>query len=157
MNIKIKEKWGWRDNIKIYVYDLEGKIIGVKTLHNSLMNVAFNLGRDALAGLATDLQLKYLAWGTDNTAVNVAQTALVAESGRKAITLQAAGATGIMVSTTYLSPFDAVGVQIEELGWFAGPAATAVAGTGIMVARALYSHLKTGIENINVVRSDFFA
>jgi hypothetical protein len=153
----LKSKWRWRDNIEIYVYDLDGQIIDVKTFHNSLMNVGFNLARDALAGITTDLKIKYLAWGTSNAAVNVAQTALVAESGRKAITLQAAGATGVMVSTTYLAPFDAVGVQIEELGFFAGPLATAVSGTGIMVARALYSHLKTGVENINVVRSDLFA
>ncbi len=58
--------------------------------------------------------------------------------------------TGQETFTLYLSPGDAVSVGIQEVGWFAGSAATGVANSGVMVARGLYAHTKLASESIQV-------
>lgn len=143
----------WKSNVAIVVRDLEGRIIDRQELHNQIKDVGLNILRDALNG--TVAEIRYLAWGTDSTANATNQTKLVAESGRKAVTTQAAGGTGVMVTTTYIAPYEAI-VSIEELGWFAGTGATAVADSGVLVSRVLYSRAKTALESIQVVRTDTF-
>jgi hypothetical protein len=118
-----------------------------------IMTDGLNLIRDALAN-GTSIEIKYLAWGSSNAALSVNQHTLGAEFGRKAVTAQVAGATGILDTTTYISPSEANTPKIEEIGWFAGPTATAVANTGILVARVLYSKQKTNLESIQSSRTD---
>lgn len=146
----------WLQNIEIAILNLDGSTKEIIHFHNSIMNVAINAFRDGLHGTATDLQIKYLAWGSSSTAVNVAQTALVAEFGRKAITSQVNGGTGELVTLTYIAPTEANTPKIEELAWFAGPLATATPDSGIIVARVLYSHQKTNLEAIQAARTDAF-
>lgn len=142
-----------KTNVTVIVRDLDGNVIDQQELHNQIKTVGLNLIRDALNG--ADAEIKYLAWGTDSTANALGQTKLVAESGRKAVTTQVAGGTGVMVTTTYIAPYEAI-VSIEELGWFAGAAATATVDTGVLVSRVLYSRAKTALESIQVVRTDTF-
>ena len=120
---------------------------------NLITGVGLNLLRDVLSGVATDGQIKYMAWGNNATAPASGNTTLGNELGRKAITSRDPGSAGVLTTITYLAPYDAVG-GIEELGWFAGPAATSAAGSGIMVARVLYSKTKTDLESIQVDRVD---
>ena len=154
--MRLRETTHWAGNVRIIVCRLDGDL-DVLDLKNQIQAAGVNMLRDALQGLVTDLQIKYLAWGTDATANTGTMTQLVAESGRKAVTLQTSGSAGVAVSTSYLSPFDAVGVAIKELGWFAGALTTATPNSGIMVARTLYSHTKTNLENITVIRQDTLA
>ena len=155
--MKIKSNIIMKTNVKIIARDLQGKIIDVQEYHNIITNVGLNLLRDALNGDATDLEIKYMAWGSDNTGVNVAQTTLISETDRKQITSQAAGATGIMVTTIYIAPYEAVAPpDIEELGWFCGPDADDDADHGIMISRILYSRTKTELESLQIVRTDTF-
>lgn len=152
--MKTKHKTGLSNNVNITVYNLDGSIKEEINLCNEIKDVWFNAVRDAMKGLVTDLEIKYLAWGSSSTANSASQTTLVAEFGRKQVTEQDDGSTGELVTTTYISPSEAVGTTIEELGWFAGASATATANSGILVARVLYHRAKTTLESIQVERTD---
>jgi len=145
----------WKGIIKVVVKSEDKSELELQ-FHNDIVNTGLNMVRDALAGDVTDLRIKYMAWGSSNQAVDPGDTKLVAEEGRKAVTLQADGGTGEQITTVYLAPGEANSPKIEELGWFAGADASEVADSGIMVARTLYSHQKTSLESIQVVRTDKF-
>jgi hypothetical protein len=105
-----------------------------------------------------DARVKYVAVGTDNTSPSSSDTTLGAEVFRKALTAGDDGvSTGESIFTLYLSPQDAVGVAIAEVGWFGGDDATATADTGTLIGRGLYSHSKTDKESIGVVFTESFA
>jgi len=106
--------------------------------------------RDARRGLLGDVVIKYVAIGTSSTAPAAGQTALGAETFRKALTTSGSPSAGVGLFTLYLAPGDAVGTGIQEVGWFAGIGATATPGSGVMVARGLYVHTKTAGESIQV-------
>ena len=144
---------GWKSIIRIAVIGLDGSIEVVE-IKNKISDVGLNMFRDALKGVITDAEIKYLAWGSDNTAVSGDHTTLVAEFDRKQVTLQESGATGIIVTTTYIAPYEGNESTIEELGWFAGADASATPDSGIMVARVLYSRAKTELESLQVERTD---
>ena len=152
--MKTKSRFNWKTNIKVTAFDLQGNILDVQEFHNLIMTVGKNMFRDALKGTVTDLQIKYLAWGSDNTAVAAEQTTLVAEMDRKAKTLQADGADGVLVTTTYIAPYEANTPKIEELAWFAGAGATDTVDTGIMISRVLYSYQKTELVSLQIERTD---
>lgn len=117
----------------------------------TLTDAGANLRRDAMRGNATDIKIKYVAVGTSSTAPSSSDTTLGAEVFRKAVTSSAdGGSAGESTFTVYLAPGDAVGEVIAEVGWFAGADASGTSGTGVLVARGLYSHTKTDQESINV-------
>jgi hypothetical protein len=109
-----------------------------------------SLIRDARRGLLTDVKIKYVAIGTTNTAPAAGQTQLFAETFRKIMTVNSSGAAGVGIFTLYLAPGEAVGTNIQEVGWFAGSGATGTANSGVMVARGLYAHTKAASESIQV-------
>lgn len=139
---------GWIDNVSRSIERIK--------FHNMIMNVGKDMARDLLRDTIVDGKIRYLGVGTSSTAVAATQTQLVAESIRKAVTKFTAGTTGKLVTTTYLAPGEA-NFQINELGWFAGPNASATANSGIMISRVLYAKLKTSLESIQVDREDTFS
>ena len=149
--MNIQEKLGWTGRIKVTSTYRDGRV-EIEEFDNLITDAGRNLLRDALRQ-PTDAEIKYIAWGSGTTAPTVANTALGTETGRKAVTKQTVGTAGVVVTTVYLAPFDA-NMQIQELGWFAGVGATATAGSGVMVARVLYSKLKTELESIQIDRTD---
>lgn len=148
--MQIQEKINWTGRIKITTTYRDGRV-EVEEFNNIITDAGRNLMRDGLQG--SDTEIKYLAWGSGITVPAVSDIALAAEAGRKLVTKQVAGATGVVITTVYLAPFDA-NMQIEELGWFAGSGATATAGSGVMIARVLYSKLKSNLESIQIDRTD---
>ncbi len=152
--MKTKNKTGQGWNVKITVFNPDGTVKDVKNLHNEIKTCWINAVRDALKGSVTDLEIKYLAWGSSSTANSAAQTTLVAEFGRKQVTTQTDGSDGVLVTTTYMAPYEGTGTTIEEIGWFAGASATASADSGILVARVLYSRAKTELESLQIERQD---
>jgi hypothetical protein len=148
---------GFRQNIRILVYDRDGNVLEDREIQNELKNAGLDLIALALRTALTDCEIKYLAWGSGATANDPAQTTLVAEFGRKAITSQEDGGTGITTTTTYISPSEANSDTIEEMGWFAGAAASATKDSGVLMARVLYSRAKTDMESVQVVRTDTIA
>lgn len=159
VKIEVKEKHGWRRKIKIIVYNLDGSIEEVVELENTLTEDIFNAVRDALKSVTPiDLKIKYLAWGSNNTATDKTHHILFAEFGRKQVTQQAPGEAGILVTTTYIAPTEGNEETIEELAWFAGPLATATPDSGVMVGRVLTSPLeKNALKSWQTVRTDTFS
>lgn len=150
--------WCWESNVKVTVFDLEGNIIDVQEMKNLIPNVALNMARDGLYGPggAQDLEIKVFGIGSNNTAPALTDTQLGTETFRKARTSQSKPGTGQQTYVQYIDPTEAIGV-IEEFGWFAGAAAqVGVANSGILVSRILYSRVKTGLESIQIERTDTF-
>lgn len=116
----------------------------------TLTDAGRNLIRDARRGLATDVKIKYVAVGTGTNAPAASDTQLQTETFRKALTQSSSPAAGAGLFTLYLSPGDAVGVGIQEVGWFAGAAATATTNSGVLVARGLYAHTKLSTESVQI-------
>lgn len=146
----ISDALKWSGHIRVTVRYADGTE-EVEEFENLITDAGLDLLASALGGV--DSEIKYVAWGTSNTAPASGDTTLVAESGRKVVTSQAAGSTGAYVTTVYLAPNEA-NVAIEELGWFAGASASATADSGVLVARTLYSHTKTSLESITIERTD---
>lgn len=151
----MKQTWTYRGRVKITARDLSGVIIDVVEFDNLITTDALNMMRDGLYGDVTDMEIKYLAYGDDNTAPAVGQSDLINEVARKARTSQSKPAAGQQTYVQYIDPSEWID-QIEELGWFAGAAAGAGAGTGIMVSRVLYSRNKTALESLQIERTDTF-
>ncbi len=148
-------KLSWHSNVRITVRSVTGQVLDVREYHNLIVNVGLNMLRDVLAGDVSDGEIKYIALGSDNTPPAVTDTLLGTETFRKAVTSSSKPAVGQWKSVYYIAPAEAGGV-IEEMGWFAGAAAGGGADTGILVARVLYSRVKTKLESINVERLDRF-
>ena len=107
----------------------------------TITNAGLNLLRDAINGVPVSTTVTYIAIGTSSTAPAATDTQLGAEVFRKRTTAWAnGGAFGEGLITMYLSPSDSGGTVITEVGWFAGNTATMTPNSGIMIARALYSH-----------------
>lgn len=153
--MKITELIGWRGRVRILVLNPDSSVKEVIEIPNKITDAGLNFLRDGLKGV--DDEIKYLAWGNDNTDPLAGDVKLGDEFGRKQITTQEAGATGVLVSTTYVAPYEANTPKIEELGWFGGAAATKVKDSGILVARVLYSKQKTELESLQVERTDTIA
>lgn len=154
MRLNSKGKIGAAGNVTVIVHKPDGSQESIN-LTNTYTTAWLNAIRNSWknAGLA-DLQIKYMAWGSNNTAESAAHTKLLAEFGRKQITSQAEGLDGELITTVYVSPEEGTESTIEEIGWFGGPDASEDADTGIMVARVLYSRAKTNLESLDIVRTD---
>lgn len=153
--MQANEVSGWIGEYEIIFTHKDGTVTRDK-LKNRIMNVGLNMLRDGLLGTVTDMELKYLALGTDDTAVADAQTQLVAEAFRTAFVTQITAGTGVAQSTALVLDSEAI-FHIKEIGVFAGAAATSSADTGIMVSRILYDRDKTNLESIQFIRTDTIA
>jgi hypothetical protein len=124
--------------------------------HNLITDAGLNMFRDALKGDVTDCAIKYIALGNSATAPTDADTTLVAEQFRKAVTSLTVDAVtaGILYSTLYVADTEANTFKCEEIGWFAGAAASATVDTGILIARVLYSRQKAATESWTLQRTD---
>lgn len=131
--------------VRFLVYDhrLE-RVVRDELVRNLITDAWLDVLRDAHLGLESDLTYRKLAWGNDNTAPAVGNTALGNELDRKDVTLKTAGATGIGTATTYVAQ-DEGNAQLEEWGLFGGPV-----GDLTMISRVLWSHLKNDGESIQV-------
>ena len=149
-------RWRFESNIRVIVRDLVGHILDVWEGKNLITTVGLNMIRDGIYGDVSDLEIKYTAVGSDNTAPALADTTLGIETFRKATTSRSKPADAQQLYIAYIAPAEAVGA-IKEIGWFAGAAAGAGADTGIMISRVLYSRVKTALESIQIERTDTFA
>ena len=144
---------GWSGQVDVLVVSLRGAVLEHIVIPNLITDAGLDLVRDGLKGDAQNTEIKYMAWGGDATAPTTADTALGNEGGRRQITTRSTAGTGALRSTTIIASTEG-NEQIEELGFFAGDDATSVTGSGILVARVLYSRLKNDRESIQVDRTD---
>ena len=123
-------------------------------LKNMITDAGLNYIRDLLDGSVNPpTQIQYIALGSSNTLASASDTRLGAEFFRKPVTKQEIPGTGQVASTVYVAPYES-NEQIEEIGVFAGPTATAQKDSGVLIARVLWSHLKTELESLQIVRTD---
>lgn len=112
-----------------------------------LTNAGHNLLRDGLSGAVNPL-IRYVALGSSTTTPTASDTTLGNETFRKAVTSFVNGSTGQIYVNMFLSPGDAIGYDVEEIGFFGGTTATSAANSGVLLARGLYSHTKSSTESI---------
>lgn len=114
----------------------------------TITNAGLDLLRSGIGG-SDNPKITYVAVGTSNTTPTVNDTKLGAEAFRKKISSYTNGAShGEILVNGYLNANDAVGVNIQEVGFFGGNSATSAANSGILVARGLFSHTKLNTEGI---------
>lgn len=113
--------------------------------------LALNAIRNLMYGDATTLEINYMAFGDDNTAVTGVETQLVNEVIRVAILSNSKPADYILQTIFDLLDSDGA-VTIREVGFFADGTATVNSGT--LVSRILYSRDKTSLETIQFTRRD---
>lgn len=101
-------------------------------------DVGVNLLRDGNSGANNPL-VRYFAVGSGTSTPTTSQTALDDEQFRKAVTSYTNGGAGELVIDVYLSPSDAVGVDIQEVAVFGGSSASPTPNSGVMLGRALYT------------------
>ncbi len=114
----------------------------------TITNAGLNLIRDGVAG-NNNSKVTYVAVGTGSTAPTTGDTKLQSEVLRKKISSYTNGASvGEILVNGYLNANDAVGVNIQEVGFFGSNSATSAANSGVLVARGLFSHTKLSTEGI---------
>ncbi len=150
-----REAPGWLGDWQIIVKPRYGKPENF-SLKNRITNAGLDMIRDAWNGDLTDIELKYLALGDSDAALDDTMTTLDNELFRTTRTSAIAPATGQLQSTILVLDSEAV-FHIKEIGIFAGAAADANPDTGIMVSRSLWSKDKTALESIQFVRTDTIA
>jgi len=140
-----------------FVIKVKNKITGETTeeiINNRIMNAALNKLVEVLEGNAPDLEIKYLAVGTGNTAITDTDTQLATEIFRtEPVVDTTRTATGQAETEFVLLDSEAV-AQIEEIGIFCGSTAGAGANTGTLLSRILWSKNKTNSEEISIKRVD---
>jgi hypothetical protein len=125
----------------------DGKIeVEVK---NAITSLAVNKYVKALTGVSTDLEIKYLAIGNGNKAIDNADQLLDNEIFRTFYQFRTETANNELTVEFTITDAEAVG-QWEELGIFVGSSATGTADTGLMLSRVLYSDEKTNLEEITI-------
>ena len=153
----MKANWKLITNVKITAFDLDGNVKDITEIKNLVTTVGLGMVIDFFQGLVADGEIKDMAVGSDDGTIlplALTNTTLGAETDRWTMTTQAEASTTSLLSIVYIPPADAV-YQIEEIGWFAGPAADGVGpDTGIMVSRVLYSRNKTALESLQIERLD---
>lgn len=124
-------------------YDPNGRVLGVDEICNHITD-------GGLSAIAYGKPINYFSWGTGTTAPANTDTKLANEQGRKAILKHITGATGVDTVRGILEMYEAADMTIAELGFWAD--ATSARDTGILVARVLYSRVKTGAESWQIDR-----
>ena len=135
------------------------EIIKIEKLRpNLITDAGLNLLRDALKGEVTDIEIKYVALGSNSTAPAVDQTILISEEFRKEVTEQINDplTAGKLYTEVYIADAEANDFEINEIGWFAGSATSSTINTGTLIARVLYNFQKDNATSMIIRRVDTF-
>jgi len=146
-------RMGWQGDYIIRCKNKETGEITEEVIHNRIMDIALNKIINILDNIDPDLDIKYLAIGTDNTAITDSDTQLGNEIFRTQFLTSDNDAIGQFTTTFSVLDSEAV-AQWEEIGIFCGDSATSSADTGTMLSRILYSRDKTALEEIDFIRLD---
>lgn len=133
----------------------DGTLVKTEIVHNTITNNAFDEIIKPLYGIAADMEIKYLGYGSGTSTPDATQTELDTELGRVADIGLARSDVGQVVSE-FLIPSATV-ATINELAIFAGSTSSGYADTGLMIARVLWAHDKVAGEEIFIQRVDTIA
>lgn len=152
----MNEKNGWLGEFDIFIKSQNGDWELDRTIKNTITDSGLNMLRETMRGIITNAEIKYIAVGTNSTAVSTSDTQLGTEIFRKAVYSKTAVSTGVLQTIAILTETEAV-ANIQEIGVFAGSTASITANTGIMISRILYNRNKTNLESIQIQRTDTIA
>ena len=131
-----------------------GEVFKTEHLKNLITDLSLNEWADALVGSASDIEIKYLALGTGDTAPTATDTQLETEVFRMADDSLSRIATGQTKSEFTLADDEALSA-IKELGVFCGSTATSSFNTGLMLSRILWDIDRTANPTeIRFIRTD---
>ena len=140
----IKDKIKWTGKV-IMIKKIGNQVVKKRVFYNLITNLGLNEIIKSLYG-ESDLKLKYLAIGDDDTAAQASDTTLGNEIFRAPIITQTVSGTGELTSRSIIldsEPFDAVGPDpgfqctIKEIGFFAGVDAISTTDSGTLIARLI--------------------
>lgn len=151
-DIGLDNLFGWMGKFKIKVKE-NGQIKEEYEIKNRITNTALDAIINILDNIDPDLDIKYLAIGTDNSPLNDNDTQLGNEIFRTQFDSSNNDAVGQFTTTFTIFDSEAVATW-EEIGVFCGDSATASADTGIMLSRILFNRVKTSLEEIDITRID---
>ncbi|WP_010249233.1 hypothetical protein [Acetivibrio cellulolyticus] len=149
----MKEEMNWSGTFIIETKDIKTGNVKTEIVKNKVMDNVLNQLMGTLQGITPNLEIKYLALGTSNTAITTSDTKLGNEIFRTPISSQATGYIGELITDFVVLNNEAVG-NIQEIGIFGGITATIVKDTGTLISRILWSKVKTNSEELNFKRID---
>ena len=129
------------------------KLIKTEEIRNRIMNAALDELLKPLQGLATDIEVKYIALGTGDTPITNTQTQLQTEIFRTTATTTEKTNVGELTNVFFVLDSEAVG-HIKEIGLFGGTGATSAANSGLLISRILWDKVKVLGEEIRFTRID---
>jgi hypothetical protein len=156
----LKETTKWIGQWSLVIHDnVTGQDEVILLRHNLITDDGLNMMRNFLNGAVTDGKIKYIALGTGTTAPANGDHQLGVERFRKIVTSQTNDpvTAGELYTELYVADTEANAFKCEEIGFFAGAAASATANTGIMIARVLYSRQKLTTESWTIRRTDIIS
>jgi hypothetical protein len=133
-----------------------GIIVHEEVVKNRIMNAILNEEINILTGAPTDIEIKYVAFGTGTTPVTNTDTQLANEPASARFIPSIAPhltATG-EVRTEFTILETEAQIVIEELGIFAGSSATSAPNSGKLLARVLWHFDKTANVELSITRID---
>ena len=136
--------------------DKNKNVFKTEFLKNRITNVGLNTWANALIGNSTDIEIKRLALGTDDTAINDNDTTLGSEVFRVEDIDLEISTVGQTKSVFEITETEAL-AEIKEIGIFCGSTATGTTDTGTMLSRILWDIDRTsGASSIRFIRLDTF-
>lgn len=123
----------YRGNVRIEARDIStGKVVARRRVKNLVVTTGRGLTADVLIGAAS--RPSHLAVGSDNTAVALSDTTLIAEVARIALT-SGTRASNVLTFYAYLPGSQGNGVNLRECGIFNSSSG------GTLFARATFSSI----------------
>lgn len=148
----IKDVLGWAGDFDLIIKE-NGKIKETVHIKNRITNTALDAIVNILDNIDPDLNIKFLAIGTDNTPLDDNDTQLGNEIFRTQFLTSDNDAVGQFTTTFAVLDGEAVATW-EEIGVFVGDAATTTPNSGTLLSRILFSRVKTALEEVDVSRID---
>lgn len=148
MKEQTKLKGHWTIEVRV-----NGELRETIELDNQLTEAYRQSILNQLAGnTAVDLEIKYLAVGTDNTPATAQDTTLGAELFRSVPTARTV--VGTYMQTYWVLTNEQANGSLREIGVFAGDA-TASPNTGTMISRIVISLEKNDTMEVTFIRKDY--
>jgi hypothetical protein len=138
---------GWEGYFEITI---NGQTERIK---NRVMNTAINQLADVFAGVSPNLEIKWLAVGTSNTAVTDTDIQLGNEIFRTQATVSPTRVAIGQIETEFtILESEAIGT-LREIGVFGGNA-TSAKDSGTLISRIIWNKEKTVNEEMTIKRID---
>lgn len=138
-------------HVKLTIEYSDDKPDEIIEFDNLVVNSGLNLLVGSLSGVSSTLT--YCAIGTSTTTALATDTQLNAEAWRGPISSFTLS-NNVLVTTAYITPLQAVNVNIQEIGWFGGNASM-TQNSGTLYAHATNAFgVKTSVMSVTVQRTD---